>query len=67
MGHCIQFQTETLNTISYKNSSHFMQTISLYLVKISVNVVYYCTIITWPGPLVEPLKPLETFILVGIH
>ena len=24
-----------------------MQTISLYLVKISVNVVSYCTIITW--------------------
>ena len=24
-----------------------MQTISLYLVKISVNVVNYCTIITW--------------------
>ena len=24
-----------------------MQTISSYLVKISVNVVYYCTIITW--------------------
>ena len=37
----------TLNTISYGNSSHFMQTISLYLVKISVNVVNYCTIITW--------------------
>ena len=36
-----------LNTISIGNSSHFMQTISLYLVKISVNVVNYCTIITW--------------------
>ena len=40
-------QTETLNTISNGNSSHFMQTISSYLVKISVNVVNYCTIITW--------------------
>ena len=30
-----------------KNSSQFMQTISSYLVKISVNVVYHCTIITW--------------------
>ena len=35
------------NAISNRNSSHFMQTISLYLVKISVNVVNYCTIITW--------------------
>ena len=47
MRHWLQFQTETLNTISYKNSSHFMQTISSYLVKISVNVVYYGTIMTW--------------------
>ena len=43
----MQFQTETLNTISNGNSSHFMQTISSYLVKISVNVINYCTIITW--------------------
>ena len=41
------FQAETLNTISNRNSSHFMQTISSYLVKIFVNVVNYCTIITW--------------------
>ena len=47
MSHKIQFQKETLNTISNGNSSHFMKTISLYLVKISVNVVTYCTIITW--------------------
>ena len=47
MSHKIQFQTETFNTISSVNSSHFMQTISSYLVKISVNVVNYCTIITW--------------------
>ena len=47
MSHLIQFQTETLNTISNGNSSHFMQTISSYLVKISVNVVNYCTITTW--------------------
>ena len=47
MSHIIQFQTETLDTISNGNSSHFMQTISSYLVKISVNVVNYCTIITW--------------------
>ena len=40
-------KTETLNTISYGNSSHFLQTISSYLVNISVNVVKYCTIITW--------------------
>ena len=37
----------SLNTISNGNSSLFMQTISSYLVKISVNVVNYCTIITW--------------------
>ena len=43
----IQFQTETLNTISNRNSGHFMQTISSHLVEISVNVVNYCTIITW--------------------
>ena len=43
----MQFQTETLNTISNGNSSYFMQTFSSYLVKISVNVVNYCTIITW--------------------
>ena len=42
-----KIQTETLNTISNGNSSHFMQTISSYLVKISVNVVNYCIIITW--------------------
>ena len=47
MSHQIQFQTETLNTISNRNSSNFMQTISSYLVKISVNVVNYCAIITW--------------------
>ena len=41
MSHQIQFQTETLNTISNRNSSHFMQTISSYLVKISGNVVNY--------------------------
>ena len=41
------FQTEKLNTISNRNSSHFMQTISSYLVKISINDVNYCTIITW--------------------
>ena len=40
-------QTETLITISNGNSGNFMQTISLYLVKISVNEVNYCTIITW--------------------
>ena len=40
-------QLKLLNTISNGNSSHFMQTISSYLVKISVNVVNYCTIITW--------------------
>ena len=34
-------QTETLNTISNRNSSHFMQTIRSYLGKISVNVVNY--------------------------
>ena len=45
--HLIQFQTETLNTISIGNSSNFTQTISSYLVKISVNVVNNCTIITW--------------------
>ena len=38
---------ETLNTISNGNSSHFMQTISSYLIKISVKVVNYCTIINW--------------------
>ena len=47
MSHLIQFQTETFNTISNGNSSHFLQTISSYLVKISVNVVNYCTILTW--------------------
>ena len=47
MSHYIQFQTETLNNISIGNSSNFMQTISSYLVKISVNVVNNCTIITW--------------------
>ena len=47
MSHSIQFQTETLNTISNGNTSHFMQTISSYLVKISVNVVNYCIIMTW--------------------
>ena len=47
MSHLIQFHPETLNTISIWNSSNFMQTISSYLVKISVNVVYNCTIITW--------------------
>ena len=47
MSHKIQFQTETLNTIYKGNSSHFMQTISSYLVNISVNVVNYYTIITW--------------------
>ena len=36
-----------INTFSNGNSSHFMQTISLYLVKIFVNVVNNCTIITW--------------------
>ena len=43
----IQFQTETLNTISNEISCHFMQPISSYLVKISVNVVNCCTFITW--------------------
>ena len=38
---------EALNTISNGNSSHFMQTISSNLVKISVNGVNNCTIITW--------------------
>ena len=38
---------ESLNTISKGNSSHFMQTVSSYVVKISVIVVNYCTIITW--------------------
>ena len=47
MSHQTQFQTETLNTISNGNSSDFMQTISSYLVKISFNVINYCTIITW--------------------
>ena len=47
MSHKVQYQTETLNTISIRNSSRFMQTISSYLVKISVNVVNYSTIITW--------------------
>ena len=47
MSHLIKFQTETLNTNSNGYSSHFMQTISSYLVKISVNVVHYCTIRTW--------------------
>ena len=47
ISHLIQLQTETLNAISNGNSSHFMQTISSFLVQISVNVVNYCTIITW--------------------
>ena len=37
----------SLNTISNQNSSHFIKTISSYLVKISVNVVNYYAIITW--------------------
>ena len=47
---CIKFRGYSLSrfqTISNGNSSHFMQTISSYLVKISVNAVNYCTIITW--------------------
>ena len=37
ISHYIQFQTETLNTISNVNSIYFMQAISSYLVKMSVS------------------------------
>ena len=39
--------SKSINDIVTILASHFMQTISSYLVKISVNVVNYCSIITW--------------------